>query len=135
MNMQTHFLITSIILVSAIVLAACYTVTEVVPLTSGIEGDVLLGPMCPVVREETPCPDEPLQAIIVIWDAERSKSLGRLVPDDQGHFRVPVSPGDYLLEPEKPDPNNPFPAASPLDVTVMPDTWTTITIRYDTGIR
>ena len=109
MNMQTHSLITSTILVSTILLAACYTVTEVVPVTSGIEGQVLLGPMCPVLREETPCPDEPLQAIVVIWDAERTERFGRFVSDEQGHFRLSVPPGDYLLEPEPPDPDKPTP--------------------------
>ncbi len=135
MNMQTHFLITSTILVSTILLAACYTVSEVVPITSGIEGRVLLGPICPVVREDTPCPDEPLQAIVVVWDAERTKSVGRFVSDGRGHFRLSLPPGDYLLEPEPPDPDNPFPAASPVEVTVLPNSWTTITIQYDTGIR
>ncbi len=135
MNMQPHFLITSIILVSTILLAACYTVSEVVPVTSGIEGQALLGPMCPVVQEDTPCPDEPLQAIVVVWDAERTESIGTFVADGLGHFRLALPPGDYLLEPEPPDPDKPFPAASPLEVTVMPDSWTTITIQYDTGIR
>ncbi len=133
--MKTRNLVTFILPAFAVLLAACYTVTEVVPLTSGIEGQVLLGPMCPVVREGTPCPDQPFQATVVIWDANRTKMLGRFISDDQGHFRVPFPPGDYLLEPEPPDPDKPFPTASPIEVNVTADAWTNVTIQYDTGIR
>ncbi len=42
------------------------------PLTSGIEGQVLIGPMCPVLREGTPCPDQPSQATIALSYAFRS---------------------------------------------------------------
>ncbi len=44
-----------------------YVVTLVVrhetdpPATSGIRGAVTLGPQCPVVREGTPCPDQPYE--------------------------------------------------------------------------
>ena len=45
---------------------ACKSEEEAPPLTSGIEGQVLIGPMCPVVQAGTPCPDKPYQATIVL---------------------------------------------------------------------
>jgi len=119
----------------ALVAAACDGEEEQPPLTSGIEGQVLLGPQCPVVQEGTPCPDEPYQATIDVWNAGRSRKVTTFTTDDQGRFRVPLPPGDYYIDPQPEDPGRPLPAPIPQDVTVLPDRFVSITIQYDTGIR
>jgi len=78
-------------------LFACKSEEEKPPATSGIEGQVLIGPMCPVVQEGTPCPDEPYQATIVIWNAERTKEIVTIETTADGRFRVPLPPGDYYV--------------------------------------
>lgn len=108
---------------------------EEVPVTSGIEGQVLLGPMCPVVQVGTPCPDQPFQATIVFWNAERTKRIRTFTTDEQGRFRVPLAPGDYYVDPQPAEPDHPFPAPIPQTVTVPPDHFAQITVQYDTGIR
>jgi len=36
------------------------------PTDSGIEGQVLIGPMCPAVQEGQECPDQPYQASLTV---------------------------------------------------------------------
>ncbi len=102
--------------------------------TSGIEGQVLLGPVCPVLREGEPCPDQPYQATIVVWNAERTQKLDRFITDEEGRFRVALAPGDYHIDPQPPDSGGP-PTGIPQTVTVPQDRFAQITIEYDSGIR
>ncbi len=102
--------------------------------TAGIEGQVLLGPMCPVVQEGTPCPDQPYQATIVVWNAERSKKVRTFTSDAQGRFRVGLAPGPYYIDPQPPDSGGP-PTPIPQAVTVPEGRFLQVTIEYDSGIR
>src|SRR6266511_200199 len=67
--------------------------------TSGIEGQVLLGPTCPVEREGMPC-EEPYEATIVVWDAGRTQRVLIFDSDDDGRFHVTLPPGEYYIEPQ-----------------------------------
>ena len=102
--------------------------------TSGIEGQVLIGPVCPVLREDTPCPDQPFQATIVVWNAERSEKAATFTTDEDGRFRFALAPGEYYIDPQPPNPGAP-PTGIPQTVTVPPDRFVQITIEYDSGIR
>ncbi len=104
------------------------------PLTSGIEGQVLIGPTCPVLREGTPCPDQPSQATIAVWNAERTEKVRTFTTDEDGRFRVPLAPGEYYIDPQPPNPVAP-PTPITQTVTVPPDRFVQITIEYDSGIR
>ncbi len=100
--------------------------------SSGIEGQILIGPACPgPVSAANPCPDQPYQATVRVLDA-----AGRLVTefesDAQGRFRVPLPPGAYTLEPQSP---GALPHAGPQSVTVAAGQYTTLTLTYDSGIR
>ncbi len=104
------------------------------PLTSGIEGRVQIGPICPVLREGTPCPDQPYQATIAVWNAERTEKVHTFTTDEDGRFRVLLAPGEYYIDPQSPNPGVP-PAPITQTVTVPPDRFVQITIEYDSGIR
>ena len=55
----------------------------------GIQGVVLLGPMCPVVRADDPCPDQPYEAWIEIRNASGEVVTG-VRSDAEGRFRFPI---------------------------------------------
>ena len=53
--------------------------------TSGITGVVLIGPMCPVMREDAPCPDQPFAATLLIRDSQ-GRELCTVSSGDAGRF-------------------------------------------------
>lgn len=98
-----------------------------------VGGLVTLGPLCPVVREGEPCPDQPYEATLVILNAAGDQVTSvRSGPD--GRYRVALTPGTYTIVPQSP-PDTSLPAAAPVEVTVVARQWVTVDISYDTGIR
>lgn len=97
----------------------------------GIDGLVLLGPLCPVATVDDPCPDEPYAATIAIED-EGGGAVTTVHSGVDGRFRVGLEPGRYRLVPESGDP---LPRADAQAVTVPEEAWVEVTVSYDTGIR
>ena len=84
---------------------------------------------CPVIRDESSCPDLPFATTFTVVDA-----TGRVVmtvrSGADGHFRVAMRPGKYVLEaPMK------LPRAVPTPVTVDAGHYTDVTMHFDTGVR
>jgi hypothetical protein len=113
-----------------LVLATC-TIYSPTPRGSGIEGQVLLGPMCPVVQEGQDCPDQPYQATLTVT-SRNGVQVAQFQSDEQGRFRVSLVPGEYILHPESP---NGIPFAGDQSLTVETGRYTQITVLYDSGIR
>jgi hypothetical protein len=124
--MNIKFLVGVLILV----LATC-SIYSPTPRGSGIEGQVLLGPMCPVVQEGQACPHQPYQATLTVF-SPNGLQIAQFQSDEQGRFRVALVPGEYILHPESPDG-----VAFASDQTFMVETgrYTQIIIHYDSGIR
>ena len=101
------------------------------PPTGGIVGMIFIGPICPVMQSDTPCPDQPYPATIVVQDRS-GKRVTQFQTDSAGQFKVSLAPGTYTLVPQSP---NGFTRASPQDVTVSAGQFTRVTINYDSGIR
>ena len=102
-------------------------------LDSGIEGEVRIGPLSPVVSEGQEGEDsKPYSAVIRIKSIPEGEVVAETMSGDDGKFRVALAPGRYLVEPEQGDP---LPIASPQEVTVEPGAFTTVRIDYDSGIR
>jgi hypothetical protein len=97
----------------------------------GVEGIVLLGPLCPVVSEDHPCPDSPYQAQIDILDHQR-RLVGRIHSGADGRFRAGLRPGNYTLRPKS---GNPFPRGEEASIEVVAGLYTTVIVHFDTGIR
>ena len=112
---------------------ACNLIATPTPTDSGITGQVLIGPMCPVMIEGQECPDQPYQATITVNSPEGRKII-RIETDEQGNFNVPLAPGEYILHPETPE-NAPLPIAEEQRITVRPGEFTRIMVLYDSGIR
>lgn len=105
----------------------------ILPGGTGIEGRVLAGPTCPVVKLNDPsCDDRPVPgATLVILDA-RGAEVARVVTDVDGHYAVTLPSGPYTIEPQPVE--GFFRGAEPLAVTVG-DGVITVDISFDTGIR
>ncbi len=106
--------------------------SPVAPGTSGITGQVLIGPVCPgPVRENQSCPDKPYPATITILD-QAGQVVKQFQADKAGAFQESLPPGVYTLHPES---TGAYPRAVDQEVTVMPGQFTRVQIVYDSGIR
>ena len=103
-------------------------------LDTGIEGVVTIGPQCPVVQQDTPCPDKPFQAEIVVQDADTGDEVARFETTEAGTFSVNTMPGSYRVVPQSPNEGGP-PTAQEQLVEVRPGEYTHVDISYDSGIR
>jgi hypothetical protein len=101
--------------------------------SSGIEGRVTKGPVCPgpIRIGATECQDQPYQANLTVLDANNNP-ITQFQSDRVGYFKIPLKPGTYILHPES---GNPLPIAPDQTLVVMDGQFTQLTIQYDTGIR
>ena len=104
-----------------------------VSVTSGISGVVLIGPMCPVIRADEPCPDQPFAATLLIRDSQ-GRELCSVASGEDGRFQVALPPGSYEMVPLAGGGSG-LPFAAAQWVTVAFGQYTAVTITYDSGIR
>jgi hypothetical protein len=98
---------------------------------SGIRGQVLAGPQCPVETQGSPCPPVPYEGTVVATDVE-SGADHTVDTDAQGRLELPLEPGTYagsILSQSTP------PSAQPQTVTVESGSFREIVVSVDTGIR
>lgn len=120
----------------AAAMASCSNTTAVDE-PSGIQGRVTSSPTCPVatVPPTLECKPAPLVATLKVRD-EDGNTLVCVTSGPNGEYRVALSPGHYSLHPLPVSPPSSFPAPpTPATVTVLPRTWSTVDLDYDTGIR
>jgi hypothetical protein len=98
---------------------------------SGVRGKVLYGPTCPVERQGEQCV-RPYDATLHIRRLLTHRLVATVRSGDDGHFRVRLAPGRYVIEPVS---KKPYPHAAPLTVVVKRHRFTRVTINYDSGIR
>ena len=98
---------------------------------SGVEGQVFIGPVCPVVQQGQECPDQPYQATLVVNNLSGSE-VTKVQTDTEGRFKISLEPGEYILHPESP---NVMPFAGEQNFTVAAGRFTQIIVTYDSGIR
>jgi len=98
---------------------------------SGVEGQVSIGPMCPLVQPGQPCSDQPYQATLTV-NGQDGRRITQFQTDQQGHFKVSLKPGSYILHPESP---NVMPMAAEQVFGVISGQFTQLTVQYDSGIR
>ncbi len=121
------------LLVAAFALIAAQCDGNGSPPSSGIEGLVTIGPTCPVERIDTPCPDKPYQATIVVND-EGGNEVARGQSGEDGRFKVVLAPGTYTLEPQASSQGG-YPFAKEQQVEVQAGAFTQVSIQFDSGIR
>jgi hypothetical protein len=99
---------------------------------SGIQGKVLLGPMCPVQQVGSPCPDKPIKADITVTDAN-GKTVATAHSDADGTYRIPLPSGSYTVVAKRPDDS--FGFGKPVNVEVSAGTFVQLNLLVDSGIR
>lgn len=118
---------------SAHLLPAAPTMTPAA-LDSGITGQVTIGPACPVVRIDSPCPDRPYQTTLTVTGSFGDQVIAKIETDASGRFRLALPPGDYRLVPTTPSPAAP-PQAQPMPFHLDAGQWLEFDVVYDSGIR
>jgi hypothetical protein len=94
-------------------------------LDSGVRGQVLRGPMCPVATQDNPCPDEPYATDVRVLTAAGGQ-IATTHSGADGLFVVRLAPGHYILMTDQ---------GGPVDVVVKAHAFAQATVEYDTGIR
>lgn len=133
----------SLLLLLSIMAVGCSSGGPAEAPLGAVERRVLLGPQCPVVRENEPCPDRPLSAPIEVRrarsedaaDASTGRVVRRLNSGRDGEFEILLPAGPYwfigLSPGEAPLPRPP----EPILVHLEPGGRVQITLNYDSGIR
>jgi len=119
-----------LLILGLLMVAGCAQKKEI---DSGVEGTIRMGPMCSVIEEGIPCPDQPLQAHLVV-QSPSGKEKAQGTSDAEGRFRIPLKAGEYVLVPEAGSAAG-LPSAAPQAFRVDAGSWTTVDIIYDTGLR
>lgn len=121
---------TKVLFLFVLLLASCSPTTPTPPAESGIEGQVFIGPACPVVREGEACPDQPYQALLTV-NNPKGERIVQVQTDADGRFKVPLWPGEYILHPESEN----IPFADNQTIIVESGAFTQVIVNYDSGIR
>jgi Carboxypeptidase regulatory-like domain len=99
---------------------------------AGIQGKVLLGPMCPVQRADSPCPDRPIEADIKVTGSD-GKTVANGHSGADGAFRISLKPGSYSVMADRP--GSGFAVGKPVSVDVPVGTYVHVNLVVDSGIR
>jgi hypothetical protein len=70
---------------------------------------------------------------LVVFTKDQHKEVARVVPDENGDYRVALPPGEYLLDVQGRAPK--LIRAIPKAFTVVPNQTVRVDIEIDTGIR
>jgi hypothetical protein len=104
--------------------------------TSGINGNVLLGPMCPVSQDppDPQCYDRPYATDLLIFKSDDlQKVVQEFRSDSDGKFRIQVPEGEYVIQSSaSPDL---LPRCYSEVIRVEANKYSDITVNCDTGIR
>jgi hypothetical protein len=119
------------IVLLVVVLAACGDGARDGDGPSGIRGQVLAGPQCPVEMAGSPCPDLPWEGTVVAIEADSGDRFTAST-DADGRFELSLAPGTYEVTI---DSASTPPTAEPQNVTVEEGSFAEIDLFVDTGIR
>jgi len=111
-------------------------IEEVTVLATGVSGQVVVGPLCPVSGLDVECPNpiHPYVGVVdvVVNDPER-ELIARVRTDDTGTFATTLPAGEYVLVVQT-DPRE-FPICQEEVASVVEGSVTKVFIDCDSGIR
>jgi hypothetical protein len=101
--------------------------------SSGVRGQVLLGPTCPVEQTGSPCPDEPVEGVEVRALAG-GETIAEAMSGEDGRFELVLPPGRYTLEAIVGS-DSPGMFSKAVDVKVTAGAFVEVVVPVDSGIR
>jgi hypothetical protein len=117
-------------LFASFVVALALSVPAAATAGSGLRGVVMRGPTMPVCQEGVPC-SAPAKGVALLFARAGITVVART--DDAGHYRVALRPGTWTISlRQKPGIGR---GLEPRSALVRADTWTTVNLSIDTGIR
>ena len=122
----------ALVVVVVIGLGACAKAAPQGGTNSGIQGTVTVGPQCPVVQAESPCPDTPFDGKVQV--SRGGGVIAQVQVDAQGSYWIALVPGTYVVLPMVAG-NGGLPRATPQTVVVRDGAFTQADLTIDTGIR
>ena len=131
MILKKYFIQIMMMTLSLLILSAC--TSPPAPADTGITGQAVVGPTCPVVQAGQPCPEQPYQAMITVLDSS-GREVTTFQTDTDGRLKINLAAGTYTLRPQSPQ-GMPLPMASDQEVIVIDGQFTDVLIQYDSGIR
>lgn len=124
-------LLVLVVILIPIVMSSCSGKPQTT--SSGIKGIVMIGPISPVVKEGEPDEKAYPDALIYVLDAS-GKKLAEVTSDEEGRFTIGLQPGKYSVAPQTPK-DQILPIGESQEVLVTENTYSEITVHYDSGIR
>jgi hypothetical protein len=99
---------------------------------TGIQGHVTFGPTCPAERADSPCPNQPVRAVVTALKRV-GEAVGSVRTDDRGAYFLRLDPGTYLVYARQLGDNAPL---SKLErITVGTGQVIKLDLVIDSGIR
>jgi len=107
----------------------------ILPFDSGVSGQVLRGPICPVMREgDDSCGDQPYATAVqvIAKNSPNSSPFATVDTDKDGNYKFMLPPGDYSIQAIG---GKPFPSCGSTDIIIKPNEVLELDLSCDTGIR
>lgn len=111
--------------------------TQQVSGNGSVNGQVLLGPVCPVERipPDPACAPRPYKTTINIWSTVTGSTYKPVTTNAAGIFRLSLAPGSYGLKVAAHTNSSLYPRCSEVAIVVVAKKSQNVTMNCDTGIR
>jgi hypothetical protein len=97
---------------------------------SGIVGQTLLNPRCPVSAPFIDCgPPRPFETTVSVYN-DKGKLVSEVTSGDDGYFVIYINPGTYTLVPKNPELPLIYPFSDPQSVVVPFKDFAPVTVLY-----
>lgn len=108
----------------------------ILPFDSGVYGQVLRGPICPVVQNppQPECADQPFATTVQVHKKSDGQEVlfAEMKTNAQGEYSFQLPPGDYIVQAAH---DTPFPSCQLETISIQPKVMQEVTLNCDTGIR
>ena len=127
-------LATATLVLVVLVVPACRSDGSDESTHSGVTGVTVISSSCPAVPDTEVCPDQPTAAHLAVTAAGSSRVVASVDTGADGRFRIVLAPGAYTLTPTNTS-GAPMPTAYPISFEVHEREFTTLTVKFDSGVR